>query len=77
MSTARSATCRCGRGGRRSGAPRRTGVRRLIRPAQVSDEGGRVASIYGGARYQRLQQLKAKYDLQNVFCLNVNIAPVV
>ena len=41
------------------------------------DEGGRVASIYGGARYQRLQDLKKKYDPNNVFCLNVNIAPAV
>ena len=41
------------------------------------DEGGRVASIYGGARYQQLQDLKKKYDPNNLFCLNVNIAPAV
>ena len=39
------------------------------------DDGERVASIYGGTRYKRLQDLKKKYDPQNVFCLNVNIAP--
>jgi FAD/FMN-containing dehydrogenase len=40
------------------------------------DEGGRVATIYGGARYRRLQDLKTKYDPQNVFCMNANIVPV-
>ena len=39
------------------------------------DEGGRVAAIYGAARYKRLQDLKRKYDPQNLFRLNVNIAP--
>ena len=39
------------------------------------DEGSRVASIYGAARYKRLQDLKRKYDPQNVFSMNANIAP--
>jgi len=39
------------------------------------DEGERVAGIYGAARYQRLQDLKRKYDPENVFCMNANIAP--
>jgi len=39
------------------------------------DEGSRVAAIYGDARYKRLQDLKRKYDPQNLFRTNVNIAP--
>jgi FAD/FMN-containing dehydrogenase len=39
------------------------------------DEGGRVAAIYGAARYKRLQDLKRKYDPQNLFRMNANIAP--
>jgi FAD/FMN-containing dehydrogenase len=39
------------------------------------DEGGRVASIYGGARYKRLQELKKKYDPSNFFHINQNIRP--
>jgi FAD/FMN-containing dehydrogenase len=39
------------------------------------DEGSRVASIYGAARYKRLQDLKGKYDPQNLFRMNANIAP--
>ena len=39
------------------------------------DEGGRVAAIYGAARYKRLQDLKRKYDPQNLFSMNANIAP--
>jgi FAD/FMN-containing dehydrogenase len=34
-----------------------------------------VAAIYGAARYKRLQDLKRKYDPQNLFRLNANIAP--
>ena len=39
------------------------------------DEGGRVAAIYGAARYKRLQDLKRKYDPQNLFRMNANIEP--
>lgn len=36
---------------------------------------GRVATVYGPERFRRLQALKRKYDPDNVFCMNVNIAP--
>ena len=39
------------------------------------DEGDRVAAIYGAARYNRLQDLKRKYDPQNLFRMNANITP--
>jgi FAD/FMN-containing dehydrogenase len=41
------------------------------------DEGvDRVRMAYG-PNYDRLQQIKAKYDPQNLFCQNANIAPAV
>jgi hypothetical protein len=42
--------------------------------AMTDDENARVASNYG-SNYRRLQQLKAKYDPNNQFRLNVNIEP--
>jgi hypothetical protein len=39
------------------------------------EDGVRGPAIYGAARYQRLQDLKRKYDPQNLFRMNVNIAP--
>ena len=40
------------------------------------DEGeDRVRDAYGQARYERLRVLKGKYDPDNRFRLNQNIAP--
>lgn len=40
----------------------------------TADEGERVTAAYG-SNYQRLAEIKKKYDPENVFCVNQNIKP--
>jgi hypothetical protein len=42
----------------------------------VSDEGEAVARAAYGANYERLLELKNKYDPTNLFCMNHNVKPV-
>ena len=45
-------------------------------PGSMEDGNGQANSAYG-ANYQRLVELKCRYDPDNVFCLNTNIKPEV
>ena len=40
-----------------------------------ADQQSRVPAVFGPERYERLQQIKQKYDPGNVFQLNLNISP--
>jgi FAD/FMN-containing dehydrogenase len=40
----------------------------------TEDEGERVAQAYG-ANYERLQQIKRRFDPENLFRLNLNVSP--
>jgi FAD/FMN-containing dehydrogenase len=42
----------------------------------LGDEGaGRVRDAYPGATWERLRQVKAKYDPENLFRINQNVPP--
>jgi len=40
-----------------------------------TDDANRVGAAYNPETYQRLRRLKAKYDPENVFQINQNVAP--
>jgi len=42
----------------------------------TADEQDRIEAAYG-KNYQRLVELKNKYDPDNLFCLNQNIRPAI
>jgi FAD/FMN-containing dehydrogenase len=54
--------------------PRTPGLGAYVNALEVG-RGERVRAAYGPAKYERLAQIKARYDPQNLFHRNVNIDP--
>ena len=53
--------------------PHRAGV--YVNFLDFDDDTSRIREAYGDANYQRLAEVKAKYDPDNVFRNNKNIQP--
>jgi FAD/FMN-containing dehydrogenase len=56
--------------------PHATGIESYVNGMAEFEE-DRVRAAYGVAKYERLAQIKAEYDPDNVFHRNANIKPAV